>query len=105
MNGEPKLMRIPNYLNKKLKYGMIKESKSGNSKLGNMFFCTTLVLDSLQEKFFPNGKDLMLSKRFIALELSKLIMLKVPTRRWSMGKELNTSQVRILMFKAMLFKP
>src|SRR3990170_2861350 len=38
MNGEPKLMKMPNYLKKKLKDGMTKESKSGNSKLENMFF-------------------------------------------------------------------
>ena len=37
-------------------------------KFVNMFFCTTLVLDSLQENFFPNGKDLILSKWFIILE-------------------------------------
>ena len=47
-----------------------KESKTRNTKLENMFFCTTPVLDSLQEKFSPNGKDRMLLKRFIALELS-----------------------------------
>jgi hypothetical protein len=76
MNGEPKLMIIPNYLNKKLKDGMTKESKSGNSKLENMFFYTTLILDSLQENFSLNGKDHILSRRFIALEPSKLIMPK-----------------------------
>ena len=27
-----------------------------SSKLENMFFCTTLVLDSLQENSSPNGK-------------------------------------------------
>ena len=43
MNGEPKLMKMPNYLKKKLKDGMIKESKSGNLKQENMFFCTTLI--------------------------------------------------------------
>ena len=71
MNGEPKLMKMPNYLKKKLKNGNTKESKSGNSKLENIFFCTTLVSGSLQENFSPNGKDLMLSRRFIDLELSK----------------------------------
>src|SRR3989337_1768769 len=106
MNGEPKLMKMPNYLKKKLKDGMKKESKSGNSKLENMFFCITLVLDSLQENFSLNGKDHILSRRFIILEPSRLIMPKVLTRRWSMGKELNTiSQVRLLMLKAILFKP
>ena len=55
----------------KVKDGMIKESKSVSSKLENMFFCTTLVLDSLQENSSPNGKDPMLSRRFIGLELSK----------------------------------
>ena len=46
-------------------------SKSMSSKLDNMFFCTTLVLDSLQENSSPNGKDPMLLRRFIGLELSK----------------------------------
>ena len=60
-----------NCLKKKLKDGMIKEPKSRNSKLENMFFYTTLVSDSLQEISPPNGKDPMLSRRFIDLELSK----------------------------------
>ena len=38
-------------------------------KVGNMFFCTTLISDSLQENSSPNGKDPMLSRRFIGLEL------------------------------------
>ena len=50
MNGEPKLMKMPSYLKKRLKDGMIKESKSMSSKLENMFFCTNLVSDSLQKK-------------------------------------------------------
>ena len=54
MNGEPKLMKMPNYLKKKLKDDMTKESKSGNSKLENMFFCTTLISDYLQENFSLN---------------------------------------------------
>ena len=45
MNGEPKLMKMPSCLKKKLKDGMTKESKSVSLKLENMFFCTTLVLD------------------------------------------------------------
>jgi hypothetical protein len=32
MNGEPKLMKMPNYLKKKLKDGMIEEFKNGNLK-------------------------------------------------------------------------
>ena len=71
MNGEPRLMKMPSYLKKKLKDGMIKESKSVSSKLENMFFCTTLVSDSLQENSSLNGKDPMLSRRFIDMELSK----------------------------------
>ena len=47
------------------------ESESGNSKWVNMFFSTTLVSDSLQENISPNGKNNILSKRFIVLELSK----------------------------------
>ena len=70
MNGEPKPKKMPSYL-KKLKDVMIKESKSVSSKLENMFFYTTLISDSLQENPSPNGKDPMLSRRFIGLELSK----------------------------------
>ena len=55
----------------KVKDGMTEESKSMSSKLENMFFCTTLVSDSLQQNSSPNGKDPMLSRRFIGLELSK----------------------------------
>src|SRR5215216_3211289 len=50
MNGEPKIMKMPSYLKKKLKDGMIKESKSVSSKLENMFFCTTLVSDSCHSR-------------------------------------------------------
>jgi hypothetical protein len=71
MNEEPKLMKIPNYSKKNLKDVMTKESKSESSRLENMFFCTTLILDSLQENSSPNGKDPMLSRRFIGQELSK----------------------------------
>ena len=51
--------------------------QNGNSKLENMFFCTILVLDYLQENFSLNGKDHILSRRLIALELSRSIMPKV----------------------------
>ena len=51
----------------KVKDGMTKESKSGNSKLVNMFFCTTLISDSLQESSSLNGKDHISSRRFIIL--------------------------------------
>ena len=71
MNGEPKLMKMQSYSKNKLKDGMIKESKRVTSKLENMFFCTTLILDSLQENSSPNGKDPMLSRRFIDLELAR----------------------------------
>ena len=46
MNGELKPMKMPSYLKKKLKYGMIRDSKSVSLKLENMFVCTTLVFDS-----------------------------------------------------------
>ena len=106
MNGEPKPMKMPNYSKKKLKDGMTKESKRGNSKFGNMFFCTTLILDSFHGNFSPNGEDHILWKRFIALELSRSIMLKVLNQRWSMDNELNTiSHVRLLMLKVKLSKP
>ena len=55
----------------KVKNGMIKEYKSMSLKLENMFFCTTLVSDSLQENSSPNGKDSMSSRRSIDPELSK----------------------------------
>ena len=71
MNGEPKLMKMQNYSKRKLKDGMTKESKSVSLKSENMLFCTTLVLDSLQENSSQNGKDPMLSRRFIGLEPSK----------------------------------
>ena len=64
-------MKMPSYLKKKLKDGMIKKSKSVSSKLENIFFCTTLILDSLQENSSQNGKAPMLSRRFIGLEPSK----------------------------------
>ena len=34
-------------------------------KVGEYVFCTTLISDSLQENSSPNGKDPMLSRRFI----------------------------------------
>ena len=71
MNEEPKLMKIPICLKKKLKDGMIKEFKNVSLKLENIFFCTTLVLDSLQENSSPNGKDPMSSRRSIDPVLSK----------------------------------
>ena len=55
----------------KLKDGMTKESKSVSSRLENMFFCTTLISESLQENSSPNGKDPMSSRRCIDPELSK----------------------------------
>ena len=54
-----------------LKDGMTKEFKSVSLKLENMFFCTTLVLDSLQANSSPNGKVPMSSRRFTGLEPSK----------------------------------
>src|SRR3990170_4079641 len=105
MNGEPKLMQMPNCLNKKLKDGMIKEFKNGNSKWVSMFYCTILVLDFLQENFSLNGKDRISSRKFIALEPLRSITPKAPIRRWSMGKELSiTSQVHLLMLRLTLFK-
>ena len=37
-----------------------------------MFFCTTLVSDSLQANSSQNGKAHMLSRRFVGLEPSKI---------------------------------
>ena len=71
MNEEPKLMKMPSCLKKRLKDGVIKEFKRVILKLENMFFCTTLVSDSLQENSSPNGKDPMSSRRSIDPELLK----------------------------------
>ena len=71
MSGEPKLMKMQNYLNKRLKHGMTKEYESMSLKLENMFFCTTLVLDSLQENSSQNGKADMSTRRFTGMEPSK----------------------------------
>ena len=72
MSGEPKLMEMQNYSKRKLKDGMTKESKSVSLKSENMFFCTNLVLDSLQESSSQNGKAHMSSRRFTGLEPSKI---------------------------------
>ena len=68
MNGEAKTMRMPSYSKKNSNAGMTRESKSVSFKSENMFFCTTLVSDSLQENSSQNGKAHMLSRRFIGLE-------------------------------------
>ena len=57
-------MKMPSCLKKKLKDGMTKESKSVSLKSENMFFCTTLILDFLQETSSQNGKAPMPSRRF-----------------------------------------
>ena len=44
-----------------------------------MFFYTTLISDSLQENSSQNGKAPMLSRRFIDLELSKELILRLST--------------------------
>ena len=49
-------MKMQNYLKRKLKDGMTKEFKSVSLKLENMFFCTTLILDSWQENSSQNEK-------------------------------------------------
>ena len=89
MSGGHKLMKMPSCLKKKLKDGMIKEFKNGNSKWVSMFYCTILILDFLHVSFSPNGKDVISPKRFIAPVLSRSIMPKAQIREWSMGKELN----------------
>ena len=81
MNGEPRPMKMPKCSKKKSKDGMTKESKIGDSKLVNRFYCRILVLDFLQENFSQSGKDHILSKKFIALELSRSIMPKALIRR------------------------
>ena len=106
MNGEPKLMKMPNYFKKRLKDGMTKESKSANSRWVSMFYCTILVLDFLQENFSLNGKDQISLKKFIVQEPLRLIMPKPQIQGWSMDKELSIIfQVRLLMLKLTLFKP
>ena len=64
-------MKMQNYSERKLKDGMIKESKSVSSKSENKFFCTTIILDFLQESSSRNGKAHMTSRRFTGLEPSK----------------------------------
>jgi len=71
MNGEPKHMKMQSYFKKNLKDGMTKEFKSVSLKSKNMFFCTTLVSDSLQANSSQNGKAPMSSRRFTGLEPSK----------------------------------
>ena len=80
-------MRMQNYSKKNLKDCMTKESESVSLKLENMFFCTTLISDSLQENSSPNGKDPMSSRRSIGPGLSKQIMPKILTRRLLTGNE------------------
>ena len=48
-----------------------KRIQSMSLKLENMFFCTTLVLDFLQESSSLNGKAHTSSRRFTGLEPSK----------------------------------
>ena len=50
--------------------GMTNESKRVSLKSENMFFCTTLVLDYLQENSSQNGNAHMSLRRFTALEPS-----------------------------------
>ena len=71
MNGEPQAYENAKLFKEKLKYGMTKESKSVSLKSENVFFCTTLISDYLQENSSQNGKAPMLSRRFIGLEPSK----------------------------------
>ena len=71
MNGEPQAYENAKLFKEKVKDGMTKEFKSVSLKLENMFFCTTLVLDFLQESFSRNGKANMSSRRFTGLEPSK----------------------------------
>ena len=82
-------MKMPNYLKKKLKDGMIKEFRNENLILVTKFFCTSLVLDILQANFSPSGKDPMSSKKFTVPEPSRLITPKETNQRWLMGKDLN----------------
>ena len=62
---------MPSCLNKKSKDGMTRASKSVSLKSENMFFCTTLVSDSLQENSSTNGKYPMSLRRAIDPEPSK----------------------------------
>ena len=52
------LMKMQSYSKKKLKGGMTKEFKNMSLKSESMFFCTTLVSDSLKENSSPNGRTL-----------------------------------------------
>ena len=88
MHGEYKIMKMPSCSKKKLKDGMIKEFKRGNLMQVTKFYWKTLVLDFLQENFSLNGKDHTSSRKFIVLELSRLIMPRAQIQRWLMGQRI-----------------
>ena len=66
-------MKMQNYLKKKLKDGMTKESKSVSLKSENMLFCTTLVSDSLQETPLKMGSPYVIEEvyRSGAIKINK----------------------------------
>jgi hypothetical protein len=63
MSGEMKLMRMPDFINKKSNNGMIKEFLRESFMLVRKFYCIGLIIDFLQENYSQNGKDPMLLKR------------------------------------------
>jgi hypothetical protein len=66
MSEETKLMRMPDFSNKKSSNGMIREFLRESFMLVRKFYCIGLISDFLQENYSRNGKDPLLLKRCIA---------------------------------------
>jgi hypothetical protein len=62
MSGGVKLMKMLDFLKRRLKSGLIGEFLRKNSMLVRKFYCIGLVSDFLQENYSQNGKDPLLSK-------------------------------------------
>jgi hypothetical protein len=57
MSGETKLMRMPDFSNRKSNNGMIGEFLRESFMLVRKFYCIGLVSDFLQENYSRHGKD------------------------------------------------
>jgi hypothetical protein len=62
MSGGVKLMKMLDFLKRRLKSGLIGEFLRENSMLVRKFYCIGLVSNFLQENYSRNGKDPLLSK-------------------------------------------
>jgi hypothetical protein len=65
MNGDVKLMKIPDSLKRKFSSGMIGEFLRENSMLVRKLYFIGLISNFLQENYSQNGKDPLLLKRCI----------------------------------------